>query len=100
MLPSGASKPVPVLPYRLSLPKWREGGNPIIRLHPFALFHLLVTGQLPVKTLTGSLKTFLGGLNIGIRVPVGETCSLLSMLDVRHADLSFATNFDFSVARR
>jgi len=90
------AQPRTVRPYSLRLSRWTEGGVPRLGLHPFALAHLLITGQAPREILlTMALMTKDSAAFCSY--PIEEDCALIRMLQVKKFVLAFATNFDLEV---
>ncbi len=98
ILEANTLKPQRVRPYRLRLERWKGKGKaiPCIRLHPFALAHLVVTAQAPrpfLLEMAWEMNTPL----VAFTEPVTESCELATMLGVKRFALRFATNHDCEV---
>lgn len=87
----------PMPPYRLELGR-RQGAQPvIIQLHPLAMVHLLATGQVSRQHLLHGMLTIGSAGALSYSMPATPPCSLLDMLGVQNAALSFCTTYDLCV---
>jgi hypothetical protein len=89
-------RPRTVRPYSLRLNPWTEGGVPRLGLHPFALAHLLITGQAPRQILL-NMALMTKDSAVFCSYPIEVDCDLTRMLQVKKFVLAFATNFDLEV---
>lgn len=97
--PGTADRPHATSPYSLDLPLWRGKGIPVVRMHPFGLLHLLVTGQAPDHQLMVAARTVGGRGAYYYSMPLTVSCILLSMLGVDRAVLAFDTTYDLDIRR-
>ncbi len=97
-LPPNSDTPRDTPIYKLRLDRWTGGGVPLVRVHPFALLHLLVTNQVPATELALAVGT-VGMHAVYYSQPFTTPCGLLKMLGVKRAVLAFGTTFDLDVRR-
>lgn len=96
--PGDSDQPHPTAPYEIEVSPWKGRDVPVVRMHPFGLLHLLITGQAPLHQLTVAART-VGGHAMYYSTPLVTRCVLLSMLGVKRAVLAFDTTYDLEVRR-
>lgn len=89
---------IDVLPYRLSLPRWTSVEPPLVRMHPFALLHLLATGQVDTNELLQH-ATQMGQDTVRFTIAITQPCDLLRILALPRAAVVFSTSYGLSMAR-
>ena len=97
-MPGRTDQPLRTRPHRMQLSPWQGTEVPMIRVHPFGLLHLLVSGQVPAEDLVRAARV-IGNEALYYSLPLTTPCSLLRMLGANRAVLAFDTRYDLDVRR-
>jgi hypothetical protein len=99
ILPPGSDEARIIRPYHIQLSRWTQRRHlPRINLHPLALPHLLVSGQVPRRDCLEMFATT-GRNALFMRMGLETRCDLLTQLGVRGAFLAFRTDYDLEVVK-
>ena len=97
-LPPNSDDPQATPTFEMRFNRWTSGGIPVVRAHPFALLHLLATGQVPAAVVSQAAQT-VGNHAMYYSHPLTTPCALLRMLGLNRIVLAFDTRYDLDVRR-